>query len=74
MLYYFHYILQQPHDSLMLRMYKIPSEKKVEKNGVQNTFGKATCCQKGKFLKYDKLELTDYLLPDFNIFIAYLNN
>ena len=56
----------------MLRMYKIPCEKKVEKNGVQNTFGKATCCQKGKFLKYDKLELTDYLLPDFNIFIAYL--
>ena len=45
----------------------MPCEKIVEKNGVQNTFGKATSCQKGKFLKYDKLELTDYLLPNWEI-------
>ena len=42
-------------------------EKKIEKSGVQNFFGKATSCKKGKFLKYDKLELTDYLLPDWEI-------
>ena len=42
-------------------------KKKVEKVAFKTLMEKQQAGKKGKLLKYDKLELTDYLLPDCDI-------